>query len=240
MSPSLDLGSLGLKSRLGSSEFCFCLDLDLGPCPVFCLPSPILARIWSQSTKERGATRPALVWDHPQYLVTQGCLQQKILWLVCLMGISLPGCLLLVIFWLLTTSLCLLWILSCLCYILSWASSPSYFTIALKKVCLTILTSIRVVFFLKLYPLETLEIAPDHLKDLWSNLTQCRDPQGAHFEGFSTSRQQSRSPIHSLGGWFSLLRSSASISGSKSVFAFTHWPQFCLFVKPDLSIKWIV
>lgn len=114
------------RADLGSSEFCFCLDLDLGPCPVFCLTSPILARIWSQSTKERGATRPALVCDHPQYLVTQGCLQQKILWLVCLMGISLPGCLLLVIFWLLTTSLCLLWILSCLCYILSWASCEAH------------------------------------------------------------------------------------------------------------------
>ena len=229
----------GWRADLGSSEFYFCLDLDLGPCPVFSLPSPILARIWSQSTEEHGATRPALVGDHPQYLVT-GLPSAKILWLVCLMGISLPGCLLLVIFWLLTTSLCLFAVNPQLSLLHSELSLISLLFYNSSEKSLTILTSIRVVFFLKLYPPETLEIAPDHLKDLWSNLTQCRESQGAHFEEFSTSRQQSRSPIHSLGGWFSLLRSSASISSSKSVFVFSHWPQFCLFVKPDLSIKWIV
>lgn len=48
------------RADLRSSEFYFCLDLDLGPCPVFSLPGPILARIWSQSTEELGP--PAPLW----------------------------------------------------------------------------------------------------------------------------------------------------------------------------------
>ena len=78
-----------------------------GPGTLCCLlsASPSLARIWSKSRKERGPPAPlgmrsSSISGHP------GLPSTKILWLACLMGISLPGCLLLVIFWLLTTSLC--------------------------------------------------------------------------------------------------------------------------------------
>ena len=105
-SPSLDLGSLGLRSSL---RFLWVPFLSgSGPGSLCCLlsASPTLARIWSQSRKERGPSAPlgmrsSSISSHP------GLPSAKILWLVCLMGISLPGCLLLVIFWLLTISLCL-------------------------------------------------------------------------------------------------------------------------------------